>query len=273
MSMLQLTAHLDQIVKLDRGIRAGQRSIKPLFMDYAQGPDVMNLLFIVFCWFVCQSGFSMLAMWQIHHDGEWLHDDPSTTRFNLLALFALIAGTAWGFIVLKWWEVPQGFFWGFIISYLIYLWVQDHYFRAFVFVSNGLMIATCLLLYAFYFEVIDAGPYSRYFGVQRASVFEPGRSPNLPPLEDFKHFGDALGRASACGLSNSEIVVALRRMNDGLAHTLEVRGITETLHNELRGNMAGEMAAGLRAQSWYFDRVPCGEVLAKWRKMKKILPF
>ena len=233
----------------------------------------MNLLFIVFCWFVCQSGLSMLAMWQFHHNGEWLHNDPSTTRFNLLALISLIAGTLWGILVLKWWEVPQGFFWGFIISYLIYLWVQDHLFLSFVFVSNSLMIATCLLLYAFYFELIDAGQYSKYFGVQRASVFEPGRSPNLPPIEDFRRFGDALGRASACGLANSEKIVALRKMNDGLAKTLDAGGITETFHNELRANMTGEMAAGLLAQSWYNDRHPCGEVLVRWRRIKKILPF
>jgi hypothetical protein len=37
--------------------------------------------------------------------------------------------------------------------------------------------------------------------------------------------------------------------------------------------MAGEMAKALRGQSWYYDRVPCGEALANWRKMKKILPL
>jgi hypothetical protein len=62
-------------------------------------------------------------------------------------------------------------------------------------------------------------------------------------------------------------------MNRGLADTLEAGGITETRHNELRGNMVGEMADGMRAQSWYNDRIPCGEVLARWRKIKKILPF
>jgi hypothetical protein len=233
----------------------------------------MNLLFIVFCWFVCQSGFSMLAMWQIHHNGKWLHDDPATTRFNLLALFTLLAGTIWGILVLKWWEVPQGFFWGFIVAYMIYLWIKDRHFRAVVAISNGFMIATCLLLYAFYFELIDAGPYSKYFGLQRNAVFEPGREPNVPPIDDFRRFGDALGRASACGLSNSEMVVALRRMNGALTKTLEAGGITETRYNELRGIMSGEMAKGKRGQSWYNDRIPCGEAIARWRQMKKILPF
>ncbi len=233
----------------------------------------MNLLFIVFGWFVCQSAISMLALWQIYHNGKWLNDGRSAGRFNLLALFALIAGTLWGFLVLKWWEVPQGFFWGFIIAYMIYLWVKDSQFRVVLLISNSLMIATCLLLYAYYFELIDAGPYSNYFGVQRQAVFEPGRSPSLPPLDDFRNFGDALGRASACGLSNSEIVIALRRMNGGLAKTLEAGGITESRHDEIRGHMVGEMAKAMRGQSWYYDRVPCGEALAKWRKMKKIMPL
>ena len=233
----------------------------------------MNLLFIVFCWFVCQSAISMLAMWQIYHHGRWLNDSPSASRFNLLALAALIAGTIWGFLVLKWWEVPQGLFWGFIVAYLVYLWVNDSQVRVALIISNSLMIATCLVLYAFYFELIEAGPYSNYFGTERQAVFEPGRSPNIPPLDEFIQFGDALGRASACGLSNSEIVVALRRMNGGLAKTLEAGGITKTRHNEIRGNMVGEMAKAMRGQSWYYDRVPCGEALAKWRRMKKIIPL
>lgn len=215
----------------------------------------------------------MLSLWQIYHNSSWFHDVPATKRFNSLALFSLVAGVLWASLVLKWESIPQDIFWGYVIAYLIHLWIKDSQCYGLLFISNAFMIATCLLLYAFYFELIDAGPYSNHFGVERQAVFIPGNSPKLPSIDKFESFGEALGRASTCGLPNSEVVVSLRRMNGGLTDTLEIGGITKIHHDEITGNMMNAMSKAIRAQDWYFDRIPCGTAIARWRKMKKILPF
>ena len=239
----------------------------------ATSVDFMNLLYIVFCWFACQSGLAALSLWQIYHNDNWLHDAPSTTRYNSLAFLALIAGILWGVLVLKLGKIPQNMFWGCVIAYLIHLWIKDKHCYRVLFISNTFMIATCLLLYALFFELIYAGPYSNHFGIERQAVFKPGNSPELPSIGDFECFGESLGRASECGLPNSEVIVSLRRMNRGLSETLESGGITETHHDEITSNMMNEMNKAVQAQDWYFDKISCGKVIVKWKKMKKILPF
>lgn len=215
----------------------------------------------------------MFALWKFSHNTNWLKYDNAAIRFNSLAFTAFGFGILWGIVVLSWWDVPKSFFWGFIVAYLIYLWIPDKYFLAVMLISNTFVIGTCILLYAFYFGLIDAGPHSNYFGVERKAVFVPGRLPNIPPIDDFRRFGDALGRASACGLAQSEMVVALRDMNGGLAKTLDAGGITEIGHDDLRGAMVDQMTKARRAQAWYFDKVSCGEALSRWRKIKKITPL
>lgn len=233
----------------------------------------MKLLYIIFCWFTCQTGLSGRVLWLGRRDFSWIREGKHTASVFTLAVLALASAIVWGFIVLNWWEVPIGFFWGFIAAYLVYLWIQDKHVRVAILSSNTAMIATSLLLWSFYFELIPAGPFSNYFGLERLAVFEPGRNPNVPSIERFREFGDALGHAAACGLSNSELVNALEKMGDGLDATYEAGGLTEVEANEIRGQMMTEWAQAWVGQRNFEDRIECGDAISKWHKMKKIMPL
>ncbi len=233
----------------------------------------MKLLFIIFCWFTCQSALSARVLWQGRRNSTWMREDRYTGLVLALALLALTAAMAWGLLVLNWWEVPVSIFWGFIAAYLIYLWIKDNQARLAILISNVAMIVTALLLWSFYFELIPAGPYSQYFGRERLAVFEPGRNPNLPSMDQFKEFGDALGHATACGLANSEFVNALERMGDGLEITYKAGGLTEEEANDIRGEMMTKWAQAWVGQETYKDKINCGEAISKWNKMKKIMPL
>ncbi len=233
----------------------------------------MKLLYIVFCWFTCQTALSARVLWLGRRNNSWIREGRYSALVLGLALLALAVAIVWGFVVLNWWEVPVGFFWGFVTAYLVYLWIKDKYAHMAILTSNVAMIATSLLLWAFYFELIPAGPFSNYFGLERLAVFEPGRNPNLPSIEKFKEFGDALGHAAACGLSNSELVNALEKMGDGLEATYEAGGLTKDEANEIRGEMMTEWAQAWVGQRNYHDRIECGDAISKWYKMKKIMPL
>ncbi len=233
----------------------------------------MKLLYIIFCWLSCQSAFSARALWQQRRDFAWIFEGRYSAPMLGLAVLSLSSAIAWGFLVLNTWEVPTGFFWGFIVAYLIYLWIPDNQARTAIFVSNVAMVATASLLWAFYFELVPAGPYSNYFGLERLAVFKPGQAPNMPSLAQFKEFGDALGHASACGLSNSERATALEKMGDGLEETYEAGGLTETEYNDIRGLMMGEWARAWVGQRNFSDRIKCGDAISRWIKIKKIMPL
>lgn len=217
--------------------------------------------------------FSAHALWHRRRNNSWIFEGQYIAITLILALLALTAAIIWGFMVLNWDEVPIGFFWGFIVAYLIYLWIKDHQMHTAILISNGAMIITSIFLWAFYFELIPAGPYSNYFGMERLAVFEPGQNPNLPSLEQFKEFGDALGHAGACGLSRSELSNALEAMGDGLEQTYKAGGLTEIEADEIRGQMMTEWARAWVGQTNYEDRIKCGEAISKWVKIKKIMPL
>ncbi|MDA1044697.1 MAG: hypothetical protein O3C57_05680, partial [Verrucomicrobia bacterium] len=120
----------------------------------------MKLLYIIFCWLSCQTVLSARVLWQQRRDFSWVSEGRYSAPVLGMALLALVSAIIWGFLVLNTWEVPTGFFWGFIVAYLIYLWIQDHQARTAIFISNVAMVATASLLWAFYFELIPAGPYS-----------------------------------------------------------------------------------------------------------------
>ena len=233
----------------------------------------MKLLYIIFCWFSCQTVLSARVLWQRRRNFSWVFEGRYSAPVLGLAVLSLVSAIAWGFLVLNTWEVPTGFFWGFIVAYLIYLWIQDHQARTAIFISNVAMVATATLLWAFYFELIPAGPYSNYFGLERLAVFRPGEDPNMPSLAQFREFGDALGHASACGLSKSERAAALDKMGDGLEETYEAGGLTETEYNEIRSLMMTEWAQAWVGQRNFSDRIKCGDAISRWIKIKKIMPL
>jgi len=233
----------------------------------------MKLLYIIFCWFSCQTVLSAHVLWQQRRNFSWISAGRYSAPVLGMAMLALVFSIIWGFLVLNAWEVPSGFFWGFIIAYLIYLWIKDHQARIAILISNVAMITTASLLWAFYFEIISAGPYSNYFGMERLAVFKPGHAPNMPSLAEFKEFGMALGHAGACGLSKSELTNALENMADGLEKTYEAGGLDKEEYNEIRGQMMTEWARAWVGQRNYSNRIKCGDAISKWIKMKKIMPL